>query len=325
MQPYPGDPENYLQYKGRRFVAYDISDHEMTLWDQVLGTDFIISIDDLSQENYEVGTWYASHCAMVSKTPVTRKNWYQTTLTGDIWAWNAAKILELGTPYSEGEPEYILNRFRIYPRRRRETSYYEINDVVLELQIEAEYGCLHDPMFDLVSWYQNQITLKLNPPIEEPMSGNDKDKITLRPLTLLEGDLALIQHTWGASRGLRPANNVMSTLELNGQQVEPGTYPTLVRHNIRHKSEQQRIPKPLVIVAKLNGHPVRALINSGSLGDFMSSTVAEQLKVKKQELTDPIAVQLAVQGSRSKVNYGTTVRLEYQRIIEDRDAMDIPT
>ncbi|KAG6895681.1 hypothetical protein C0993_009313 [Termitomyces sp. T159_Od127] len=35
MQPYPGDPSNCLQYRGRRFVADDISDLEMSLWDLV--------------------------------------------------------------------------------------------------------------------------------------------------------------------------------------------------------------------------------------------------------------------------------------------------
>ncbi|KAG5721420.1 hypothetical protein E4T56_gene13222 [Termitomyces sp. T112] len=56
MQPYPGDPSNCLHYKGQRFVAFDISPYEMSLWDQVRGTDFIIPIMDIAQEGYEIGT-----------------------------------------------------------------------------------------------------------------------------------------------------------------------------------------------------------------------------------------------------------------------------
>ena len=46
----------------------------------------------------------------------------------------------------------------------------------------------------------------------------------------------------------------------------------------------------------------------------MSTTLAEQLGVKRIELTKPLTVQLAVQGSRSRVNYGVTAQIEYQGI-----------
>jgi hypothetical protein len=76
------------------------------------------------------------------------------------------------------------------------------------------------------------------------------------------------------------------------------------------------VPKPLVVVVKINGHPARALFDSGSLGDFISSTLVDQLKLKKESLTKPIPLHLAVQGSRSMINYGTMVQLEYQNINE---------
>lgn len=50
----------------------------------------------------------------------------------------------------------------------------------------------------------------------------------------------------------------------------------------------------------------------------MSSNLAEQLNVERIALAKPLTVQLAVQGSRSKVNFGTKVRLEYQGINCDR-------
>jgi hypothetical protein len=43
----------------------------------------------------------------------------------------------------------------------------------------------------------------------------------------------------------------------------------------------------------------------------MSSGVADQLGVKRFPLEKPISVQLAVQGSRTKVNYGCMVNFEY--------------
>lgn len=50
----------------------------------------------------------------------------------------------------------------------------------------------------------------------------------------------------------------------------------------------------------------------------MSTTLADQLKVKKIPLEKPLPVQLAVQGSRTRANYGTKVNLQYQGINSDR-------
>ena len=73
-----------------------------------------------------------------------------------------------------------------------------------------------------------------------------------------------------------------------------------------------------MVVVKVNGQPTRALLDSGSLGDFMSTTLADQLRVKKIPLEKPLPVQLAVQGSRTRANYGAKVNLQYQGINCDR-------
>ena len=52
--------------------------------------------------------------------------------------------------------------------------------------------------------------------------------------------------------------------------------------------------------------------------ETQSSTLADQLAVKKTLLEVPLALQLAVQGSRSKVNATATAQLQYQEIKEDR-------
>ena len=50
----------------------------------------------------------------------------------------------------------------------------------------------------------------------------------------------------------------------------------------------------------------------------MSSNLADQLNVSREELESPMVLQLAVQGSRSKVNTRAKVKIEYQSISEDR-------
>jgi len=74
----------------------------------------------------------------------------------------------------------------------------------------------------------------------------------------------------------------------------------------------------VVVVVHLNGHPTWALIDTGSLANFMSSTLADQLKVKKIPLDKPLTIQLAIQGSRLKVNFGTKVHFSYQNVREER-------
>ena len=59
-------------------------------------------------------------------------------------------------------------------------------------------------------------------------------------------------------------------------------------------------------------------MGSGSLGDFLSSTLADQVSVKQELLDLPLSLQLAVQGSRSKVNAKAMIELQYQTIKETR-------
>ena len=106
-------------------------------------------------------------------------------------------------------------------------------------------------------------------------------------------------------------------LSVSTIQVPRGTYPA-VQRNAAAVRLNRAVPKPVVIVAKLNGQPLRALIDSGSLGDFVSSTLADQLAMRKEKLSSPFGLQLTVQGSRSKTNCGVKTLLEYQGISTER-------
>ncbi|PCH41908.1 hypothetical protein WOLCODRAFT_89531 [Wolfiporia cocos MD-104 SS10] len=64
------------------------------------------------------------------------------------------------------------------------------------------------------------------------------------------------------------------------------------------------IPEPVVVVVHINGHPARALMDSGSLADFISAKLAHQLGVNSFELVKPLPIHLAVQGSCAKINSG---------------------
>ncbi|KIM57517.1 hypothetical protein SCLCIDRAFT_1219359, partial [Scleroderma citrinum Foug A] len=60
------------------------------------------------------------------------------------------------------------------------------------------------------------------------------------------------------------------------------------------------------------------LLDSGSLSDFASTTLVDQLQLPLDVLDKPLNLQLAVSGSRSKVNATMTPQLSYQHINEHR-------
>ena len=74
------------------------------------------------------------------------------------------------------------------------------------------------------------------------------------------------------------------------------------------------MPKPIVIQVKINSQSIRALLDTGSMADFLLTTVMDQLQLPKVVYKKPLPVQLAVHGSRSKINCGTTIRFQYQTI-----------
>ena len=104
-------------------------------------------------------------------------------------------------------------------------------------------------------------------------------------------------------------------MTLNGVQVDRNKFASIQRNAACVKGVDERLlPKSLVIRVVVNGSPLRALVDSGSLGDFMSSTVVDQLKLKRTVLDKPLGLQLAVQGSRSKIMATVDVNYSYQNI-----------
>ncbi|KAF8695684.1 hypothetical protein RHS03_07957, partial [Rhizoctonia solani] len=78
------------------------------------------------------------------------------------------------------------------------------------------------------------------------------------------------------------------------------------------------VPKTIVVEVLINGKTANAMLDTGSQADLMSSTLAEQLKLPKSKLGTPLCLQMAVTGSKSSINYCTTVELQYQGIRSQR-------
>ncbi len=192
------------------------------------------------------------------------------------------------------EPRFIMERVA--------HGLLQVYDRVQGFEAHIHLSRLRDPGFVVGKWYAEQCAF--NSEFDKPW------EVALRwEFTRPSSDLIM-----GYPDGVELTNE----MELNGIQVDRNKYPALQRNSAQIKGNARILPKPIVVKIEINGHPVRALLDSGSLGDFISSTLVDQLSVAKETLTSPLSLQLAVQGSRSKVNSRATVKLKYQDINETR-------
>ncbi|KZP03157.1 hypothetical protein FIBSPDRAFT_909454 [Athelia psychrophila] len=83
------------------------------------------------------------------------------------------------------------------------------------------------------------------------------------------------------------------------------------------KGFNQMCLQPIKVVVLINGQSCRARLDSGSLSDFMSTTICDQLQVQKEDLKEAIPRQLTCSGSSSKIHTRATANLVYQDINEE--------
>jgi hypothetical protein len=93
---------------------------------------------------------------------------------------------------------------------------------------------------------------------------------------------------------------------------------TTERNAGRVKGRDRVIPKPTIVAIQINSQPCWALLDSGSLSDFIFTTLVDQLHLRSDVLETPLNLQLAMSGSRSKVKATVTAQMDYQDIHEDR-------
>jgi len=206
-----------------------------------------------------------------------------------------------------------------------EDGTYELRDYALAYKTSVSMDRLMNPRFEVANWYARKLTCTFEA-LCAGLSENNPEYNTLKlldrgPLSEEEcklDELAQELYTPLPDAKFMYSETHLFVVELNGQQIPAGMYPALQRGAAVTRDFKRLIPKPVVVVVHINGKPARALLDSGSLSDFMSVTLADQLRLPLNELEKPIVVQLAVQGSQSKVNYGARARLQYQTIDEDR-------
>ncbi|KAF8079210.1 hypothetical protein FPV67DRAFT_1776248 [Lyophyllum atratum] len=336
-QPYPGDHGPVME---DRFFVYRVEGGCHLIMDHMRDTDWdfediFIPSGFLENGAFDVGLWYSKQLARIHNKlgddaywKVPRDREYEPVR--NPLEVRAEKVLMSGVPYPGDEinaGEWGPTRFEVW-QDHTNTDLHCVYDKALDFHRAIPTDCLRNERFNIVGWYWKQlqhaylrIHAAFEPEYAEPYSVRSLEEIPeeeneLEWVELINGVIDEVETPLRIS--LAENDFGFHIIELFGQQIRPGTLPAIQRNTVITRDASRTIPRPIVIVVSVNGHPARALIDSGSLSDFMSTNLAQQLGVEKVQLEKPLVVQLAVQGSRSKVNFGGRVKFAYQEIEEER-------
>jgi hypothetical protein len=339
--PFPGDRDDEVWLNKPagspgspiRFEVEFAENGLIEIFDRRRGFCAFIHRNRLRYHGFSVGRWYAEFCARemgqyYSDAVVQAVKWYDQSNHKDHRIETpledaAAYQLLRGVPYgleADGYLDNPLDRFTVTCRYDN-IGVFEVYDRLRHLYTELPRYLLEDPEFEIRIWYRGFIEARYKSRIDLQRGAVNPSKIDPATMTEIGSDPTVWKRVKSiVGKLLRRDKDVEheAAYHLFGTQVDRNKFPHLERNAATRKGPGRRVPKPIVVTVTLNGQPCRALLDSGSLGDFISSKTAVQLNLKLQKLEKPIAVQLAVSGSRTKVNSYTETRLQYQGIDEIR-------
>ncbi|KAG8789395.1 hypothetical protein FRC12_013589 [Ceratobasidium sp. 428] len=88
----------------------------------------------------------------------------------------------------------------------------------------------------------------------------------------------------------------------------------LEKHAATLKDLERKVANAIIVEMLVNGEGRRVLLDSGSLGDFISSTVVHRLGIRTDVLAKPIGQAMAVAGSRGVIKHSAIVNIKYRNI-----------
>ncbi|KAG8720806.1 hypothetical protein FRC09_008934 [Ceratobasidium sp. 395] len=86
------------------------------------------------------------------------------------------------------------------------------------------------------------------------------------------------------------------------------------RNSVMPKDFERKVANAIIVEMFINGKSCCVLLDTGSVGDVISSTTVDQLKIKTEILAKPIGLAMAVAGSRGVIKHSATVNIKYQNI-----------
>jgi len=328
-QPYPGDPLGVDENNWSRFHISRDSEGFYEIYDKTRQSETYIHQTRIAHCLFSAGKWYAEWCAQDSGhvTPWhVAADWIYDkgihfTLMGAAVEERVENLLEVGAPYTHEAdlPPRIDKRFKVFISSD-DQQHLHIIDSHREIISYLPKDLLDDYYFNVCDWYQSRLVqFDLDQQVVSLLSSFDGSSIPFIDDLLITDNPSVSVSSleyMEETKSLMLSDN--RSINLQAIQADRNKFHAVQRNSASVKSLTTLLPKTVVLKVQIQGHFARALIDSGSQGDFVSTTLADQLSLNKSQLNAPMKLQLAVQGSRSVINYGVEARFQFQNIDEVR-------
>jgi len=305
-----GEDSLWYNEETRHECKYSIGvdDEEITVWNFVKGGSRSFTRENLDDPDFDIAKIFTNPEPIRLPTSV-REGGYPVIENYNRWDWPAINWMHARLSgqlhfVDEGNaPEGVKNEHRI-----------DVQPTMFGYSIQLDesdliYNVTHKEVLDdhfSPEWIIDHMLTARN--VQPELRGDRfEDKRLSNYITVMLG----MTHIPGQQAKIKKRGN-------KKRIIDPEGVAAIERTTLRVKDKTRRLPEPIVIEVKINGQPIRALVDTGSMADFLSTTLVDQLQLSKVTYEKPLPVQLAVHGSRSKINCGTTVKFQYQTINCDR-------
>ncbi|KAJ3980248.1 hypothetical protein F5890DRAFT_1420010 [Lentinula detonsa] len=246
-----------------RFLAYRISDHAHLLLDSAYeDSEHVIPTRLLEDPDFDPGAWFARSLQTAGNAEAVRSS--KSRPMGDARATRIIQILNNAVVYPGDDlPDFHPRHSEYYRQSNRfnaflsgfSTSVYIVEDAMYNVRWPLTSDLLSEPRFDVYRWYCKWLSALLRDCIcwnmweARTIVGNLFDALEPCREDLIQDRTQFT--TYG--------------FELNGVQIPADKYAGLQRNAARIKDPGRKVARPIIIVVRINGHPVTALLDSGSL------------------------------------------------------------
>jgi len=262
---YPGD--NHLSpgiFDPARFCIYPVEGNKHIVIESERdergdGSSIYVPDDSLRDPQFDIVRWYWVQKAIL--TGMSESDAVQSAEDNLLGSSQMGYVMEEAiehklTEYCLTEGGQDNNNW--FSCERSEGDIYLIWDFSTQITMYISHEQLKSGDFNIVEWYMERL--------EGP------GRIELSYMDLPQDETTHLD------------------VECNKTTPSSSGYSALERNAAVTKDVTRTIPKPIVVVVHANEQPARALVDTGSLADFMSLNLAEQLKAKRIWLEKPLPI-----------------------------------
>ena len=248
--PFPGNEPSLPEPPVKdRFCVYRTSATQHVIWDNHClldqESDMLIDSELLMNSEVNLGHWYTKHLVCLGYG--TREKLQGIACFAPMTTLLASRVQDLlsETFNSNWKTSGDLYQFTCITKKDR----IMIWDCFTHFRSFLPYGLALWEYFDMVNWYQTAIHRVDGPTWS---TWKDPDQAWRIPSWLFTGNM----DSGGSMTVKTSDHDSINSLDLFGAQIPKSTYPALECNVGTVKDFKRMVPKAVVVVVHINGHPV---------------------------------------------------------------------